>query len=87
MRKIVVVILSIFVFVMGYLVYDVLTLNQRLKSEISDRSDLIYQNEIDKEAYELKKKELDEIKEKNKDKASKYDEVEAWNQEIIKYLD
>ena len=87
MKKIIVGILSIIVLVMGYLVYDVLADNQRLKSEISDRSDLILKNENDKEEYEIKKKELDEIKERNGDKASKYDEVEAWNQEIIKYLD
>ena len=84
MKKVIVIILCVFILVMGYLVFDVIKENDSLKSKISEKSNLIYQNENDKELYE---KELNDIKEKNKEKSSKYDEVEAWNQEIIKYLD
>lgn len=87
MKKVIVVILCVFVLVMGYFVFDVVKENDSLKSKISEKSNLIYQNENDKELYESKEKELNDIKEKNKEKSSKYDEVEAWNQEIIKYLD
>lgn len=87
MKKVVVGILFVIVLVMSYLVYNVLCDNQRLKSRISYRSDLILKNENDKELYESKQKELEIIKENNKDKASKYDEVNSWNQEIVKYLD
>lgn len=87
MKKVIVIILCVFVLVMGYLVFDVIKENDSLKSRISEKSNLIYQNENDKELYESKEKELNDIKGKNKEKSSKYDEVEAWNQEIIKYLD
>lgn len=87
MKKVIVIILCIFILLMGYLVFDVIKENDSLKSRISEKSNLIYQNENDKELYESKEKELNDIKEKNKEKSSKYDEVEAWNQEIIKYLD
>ena len=87
MKKVIVIILCVFILVMGYLVFDVIKENDSLKSKISEKNDLIYQNESDKELYESKEKELNDIKEKNKEKSSKYDEVEAWNQEIIKYLD
>lgn len=87
MKKVIVIILCVFVLVMGYLVLDVIKENDSLKSKISEKSNLIYQNENDKELFESMEKELNDIKEKNKEKSSKYDEVEAWNQEIIKYLD
>lgn len=87
MKKVVVGILCVVVFGMSYLVYDVLSDNQRLRTEISNRSEIILENENDKELYESKQKELKIIKENNKEKASKYDEVNSWNQEIIKYLD
>ena len=50
---------------MGYLVFDVIKENDSLKSKISEKSNLIYQNENDKELYESKEKELNDIKEKN----------------------
>ncbi len=87
MKKVIVGILCLVALGLGYFVYGEFTENQNLKEKISDKSDLILKNDKEKEAYESKKSELDTIKERNKDKASKYDEVEAWNQEIIKYLD
>lgn len=87
MKKVIVGILCLVALGLGYFVYGEFTENQNLKEKISDKSDLILKNDKEKEAYESKKSELDAIKESNKDKASKYDEVEAWNQEIIKYLD
>lgn len=87
MKKVIVGILCLVALGLGYFVYGEFTENQNLKEKISDKSDLILKNDKEKEAYESKKSELDVIKESNKDKASKYDEVEAWNQEIIKYLD
>ena len=87
MKKIVVGLLCLCVFVMGYFVYNAVCDNKHVKNKIGILQENIEKNENDRELYESKKKELDELKEKNKAKASKYDEVEEWNQEIIKYLD
>lgn len=87
MKKVIVGILCIVALGMVYLVYNVYSENVNLRQQISDRSDLIIKNENDKELYQSKQKELEDIKESNKDKAGRYDEVEVWNQEIIKYLD
>ena len=48
----------------------------------------VKENKINREEkiYFEKKKELEELKEKNKDKIVKYEEVEKWNQEIEDYL-
>ena len=86
MKKIVVGLLFVCTLVIGYFTYNAVCDNKHVKDKIGILSENIIKNEQDKEAYESKKKELDEIKEKNKDKASKYDEVDAWNQEIIKCL-
>lgn len=87
MKKIVVGLLCLCVFAVGYFTYNVVSDNKHIKNKISILSENILKNEQEKEIYDSKKRELEEIKEKNKDKSSKYDEVEAWNQEIIKYLD
>ena len=87
MKKVVIIVLVLAVAFMGYITYNVVCDNKHIKDKISVLSDNVLKNEKEKELYEAKKKELENIKEENKDKASKYDEVEAWNQEIIKYLD
>lgn len=87
MKKIIILVFCIVACILGCLVYNELRVNASIKNKISEKNHLIYQNEQDKEIYDLRKTQLDEIKENNKDKVSKYDEVEAWNQEIIKYLD
>ena len=87
MKKIVVGLLCLCAFVVGYFTYNAVCDNKHIKNKISILSENILKNEQEKEIYDSKKRELEEIKEKNKDKSSKYDEVEAWNQEIIKYLD
>jgi hypothetical protein len=61
--------------------------NVSLKKKYDEMSEIVRQNELDKEAYFEKEQELEELKEKNKDKVSKYEEVEQWNQEIKSYLD
>ena len=48
MKKVIVIILCVFVLLMGYLVFDVIKENDSLKSRISEKSNLIYQNENDK---------------------------------------
>lgn len=87
MKKVIIGILLIGVLVSGYFTYNVMCDNAHVKNKISIISDNILKNEEEKEKYESKLKELEEIKESNKDKSSKYDEVDKWNQEIIKYLD
>lgn len=87
MKKLVVGVLFVGALVIGYFTYNAACDNKNIKDKINILSNNISKSEHEKEVYDSKVKELDEIKEKNKDRASKYDEVEAWNQEIIKYLD
>ena len=87
MKKFIFLVLAFIVGFMGYFTYNAFCDNLHLKRKISILSDMIMENEKQKDEYLLRKKELDDIREANKDKVSKYDEVEVWNQEIIKYLD
>lgn len=70
-----------------YFLVCVFNKNIELNKKYNEVNDSIKQNEIDKELYLSKKKELDELKEENKDKVLKYEEVVGWNEEIVKYLD
>ena len=70
-----------------YLLFDVKNKNIDLKKKYDEMSEIVRQNEIDKEIYFEKEQELDELKEKNSDKVKKYEEVLEWNQEIKSYLD
>ena len=73
--------------ILGYFVFDLKSKNSDLSKEYNEMLDIVKQNELDKETYDQKEHELEELKEKNKDKISKYEEVEKWNQEIKSYLD
>lgn len=55
--------------------------------ELNCVNESIRKSEIDRDLYFKKEKELNELKEKNKDKILKYEEVKKWNEEIIQYLD
>ena len=72
---------------LSYFLIDLKNKNVSLKKKYDEMSEIVRQNELDKEAYFEKEQELEELKEKNKDKISKYEEIEQWNQEIISYLD
>ena len=87
MRKLVVFLLLFMVVFMGYFAYNAYSDNLHLKRKISSLNDMISENEKQRDEYLLRKKQLDDIREANSDKVSKYDEVDAWNQEIVKYLD
>ena len=79
--------LFIVVCFLSYILIDLKNKNVSLKKKYDEMSEIVRQNELDKEAYFEKEQELEELKEKNKDKVSKYEEVEQWNQEIKSYLD
>lgn len=87
MRKLVIIVLSCLVVGIGYFTYNAMCDNKHVKNKINILSEEVLKNEKEKELYESKVQELEEIKEINKEKSIKYDEVEAWNQEVIKYLD
>ena len=87
MRKLVIIVLSCLVVGIGYFTYNAMCDNKHVKYKINILSEEVLKNEKEKELYESKVQELEEIKEINKEKSIKYDEVEAWNQEVIKYLD
>lgn len=87
MKKLVIIVLFCLVIGIGYFTYNAMCDNKHVKNKINIFKENISQNEKDKEVYEAKLKELEEVKELNHDKAVKYDEVESWNQEVIKYLD
>lgn len=85
-----VLIVSLLVFmlcVMGYFLVDFKNKNINLKKKYNEMEEIVKKNELDAVIYNEKSEELGELKEKNKDKISKYEEVEKWNQEIKDYLD
>ena len=85
MKKIVVVILLLIFASCLYLIYDVKQTNNYLKGSLESAKNQALEAESKKNIYEFKQKELDELK--NDSKVLKYNEVDAWNQEIVKYLD
>ena len=72
---------------MGYFLVDFKNKNINLKKKYNEMEEIVKKNELDAVIYNEKSEELGELKEKNKDKISKYEEVEKWNQEIKDYLD
>lgn len=86
-RYFIVFILVIILGLSVYLLVDFKKENNSLLKKYNEINDIVRQNEIDKEVYASKVRELDELKESKKDKVLKYEEVEKWNQEIKQYLD
>ncbi len=86
-RYFVVFILVIILGLSIYLLIDFKKKNNSLLKKYNEVSDIVRQNEIDKEVYASKVHELDELKESKRDMVLKYEEVEKWNQEIKQYLD
>ena len=61
--------------------------NTQLKNKLNSISEVVIKNENDRDLYFEKEKELEDLKESNKDKILKYDEVKKWNEEVKQYLD
>ena len=83
-------IIFVLVLILGFSIYLLVNFkskNDDLKLQYDALNSVLRQNEIDKEEYESKTLELEELKESNKDNVIKYEEVEKWNQEIKEYLD
>lgn len=83
-------IVFILVIILGFSIYlliDFKRENNSFLKKYNEINDIVRQNEIDKEVYASKVRELDELKESKKYKVLKYEEVEKWNQEIKQYLD
>lgn len=85
-RYFVLFVLVIFLVFSIYLLIDFKRKNDSLKLKYDEINDIIKQNEVDKEVYLSKERELEQLKEEKKDEVLKYEEVEKWNQEIIEYL-
>ena len=85
MKKIVVLVLLLILSGCFYLLYDVKQTNNYLKGSLENSKNQALEAESKKTVYESKQKELDELKKDSR--VLKYNEVEAWNQEIVKYLD
>ncbi len=85
--RVLVIVLLVALCCLGCVLFLVSRKNVTLRKKYNDVQEIIRQNEIDKEIYLNKSRELDELKEKNSDKILKYEEVEKWNQEIMDYLD
>lgn len=86
-KSFIVVILFVILCCLIGLLFFVKSENMSLKNKYNEIQERAKQNEIDRENYVSKKKELEELKLKNKDKILKYEEVKKWNQEIEGYLD
>ena len=79
-------IIFVLVLILGFSIYLLVNFkskNDNLKLQYDALNSVLRQNEIDKEEYESKTLELEELKESNKDNVIKYEEVEKWNQEIM----
>ena len=61
--------------------------NVRLREQLRIVNESVVKSENDRNLYFKKENELNDLKEKNRDKISKYEEVKKWNEEIIQYLD
>ena len=75
-------IVFILVIILGFSIYlliDFKRKNNSFLKKYNEINDIVRQNEIDKEVYASKVRELDELKESKKDKVLKYEEVEKWN--------
>jgi len=79
--------LLVVICIMGYFLIILKSKNTDLKKKYNEMEEIVKKNELDGKIYFEKKKELEELKDKNKDKIVKYEEVEKWNQEIEDYLD
>ena len=86
-RVLIVSLLVVMLCVMGYFLVDFKNKNINLKKKYNEMEEIVKKNELDAVIYNEKSEELGELKEKNKDKISKYEEVKKWNQEIKDYLD
>lgn len=86
-RYAIVGVLLILLFVSIYMFVGSFNINKELKKKYDESLEIVKQEEINKDNYEKKVNELQNLKEKNKDKISKYDEVVKWNEEIKQYLD
>ena len=70
-----------------YFLLDMKGRNLSLNKKYVELSEIVKQNEIDRDFYFEKQDELDKLKEENKDKIIKYEKVEKWNDEIVSYLE
>lgn len=86
-RYVLVVMLAVFLFNSIHMFVGSVNINKGLKKKYDETIKIVEQNKVDKEIYVKKEQELQELKEKNKDKISRYEEVVKWNEEVKQYLD
>ena len=79
--------LVVVLFFSCYFLLDMKGRNRSLNKEYVELSEIVKQNEIDRDFYFEKQDELDKLKEENKDKINEYEKVEKWNDEIVNYLE
>ena len=79
--------LGVLLFFLGYFLLDMKGRNLSLNKKYVELNEIVKQNEIDRDCYFQKQDELDKLKEENKDKITKYEKVEKWNNEIVSYLE
>lgn len=79
--------LVVVLFFLGYFLLDMKGRNLSLNKKYVELNEIVKQNEIDRDYYFQKQDELDKLKEENKDKITKYEKVEKWNNEIVSYLE
>lgn len=70
-----------------YFLLDMKGRNLSLNKKYVELSEIVKQNELDRDFYFEKQDELDKLKEENKDKIIKYEKVKKWNDEIASYLE
>ena len=86
-RYVLVVVLVVFLFNSIHMFVGSVNINKGLRKKYDETIKVAEQNKADKEIYVKKEQELQELKEKNKEKIVKYEEVVKWNEEVKQYLD
>ena len=86
-KGLIICLLGVLLFFLGYFLLDMKGRNLSLNKKYVELNEIVKQNEIDRDYYFQKQDELDKLKEENKDKITKYEKVEKWNNEIVSYLE
>ena len=84
MKKIICLLLFIGLIFLSYLLINTYNSNKKLKEDIEKYELKLVDNQKE---YNEKKQLLESLKEEKKDKVQRLEDLEVWNQEVVKYLD
>ena len=83
MKKVIIIMLFIILIGGTYFTYDLYNKNINLKEDIKNYEE---QAIINQEEYREKKQELELLKEENKSKIKRLEDIKVWNEEVVNHL-